>query len=157
MAYLSFAIEELFFVRWLAGVAEDLDEIIAAVTQHRAELGREITYVSIQDTSTERPDEVFARRLLALAPDLLDQITHLYLVVAARGFEGSLHRRVITAGLAAARKIDPDRAGKVTLVDSITAALDHAGVAAARRPGITAGLEQYGISAPGQTRSIVVD
>ncbi len=133
MAYRSFLVDELFFVRWIAGVPDDLDVITEAVVARRAALGRPLIYVSIQDDATKTPDEAFAKRMLNRVPEFFDQLERIYLVVAVHGWGGNVQKRVLRAALATARTIDPERTGKVSLIESMGELFAALGVDPQRR------------------------
>ena len=112
-------------VRWGAVTRVDLDEVLARARSIERAEGRKLVYAGLQYDDTPLPDRDVSKIVIDRAIELAACCERFYIVVAATGVAGSLHRTGIRSMLTLAR-IAGARVERVRVMDSVDAMLDDA-------------------------------
>lgn len=145
MSVTIFTYKHLLCARWATITRADLDDLLArAQTIERAEK-RKLVYAGIQYEDTPLPDREVSRLLIERAQVLAKSCDRFYIVLAAQGVAGSLHRSAIRSMLTLARMAGAD-VQRARVMDSVNAMLaDAEPDLPAPRAEIRAGLTQAGM------------
>lgn len=145
MSVTIFTYKHLLCARWATITRADLDDLLArAQTIERTEK-RKLIYAGIQYEDTSLPDRDVSRVLIDRAMTLAKSCDRFYLVIAAQGVAGSLHRSAVRSMLTLARMAGAD-VQRARVMDSVNAMLaDAEPDLPASRAELRAALTQAGI------------
>ncbi len=146
-----------YIVRWSTIELQDVDALIAKLRNMKQQLGREVTYVAIQDDDYVEPSDAVKKYTMAKFGEIAALITLDYLVISAKGLKASLQRTLIRAAIAVGSVARVKDIAKVVVVGSFAEVLKReAGHLPASPVRILEQLRGHGIL-PADRTSLVAD
>jgi hypothetical protein len=121
------AIDDIYFVKWLAPEAADVDEILKDVEQRREQRGNPLRYIAIIGAELPPPSEEVRSAMRRNIDDLLRHCVSVHLVIEGKGFRRAMSRSIGTSIFLLSKN-----RGRAFAHDSVEQALERMGLDSSR-------------------------